>query len=51
VEPDNLDAWEKAIRRLQKNPNLAANLGNQAKKDLIENYTWEARAKKVLQGL
>jgi glycosyltransferase involved in cell wall biosynthesis len=51
VGPDDIDGWETAVRRLQADPALAQKLGQQAQKDLLEEYTWDARAKKVLQGL
>ena len=51
VGPDDIDGWETAVRRLQLEPVLAARLGQQAQQDLLDEYTWAARAKKVLLGL
>lgn len=51
VPPDDADAWEAAVRRLQSNPALAARLGECAREDLVQNYTWQARAEKVLRDL
>lgn len=51
VPPDDIDAWETAVRRLQSDPGLGARIGRQACEDFQKNYTWDARAKKVLQGL
>jgi glycosyltransferase involved in cell wall biosynthesis len=51
VPADDVEAWEAAVLRIQSDPELAKRLGMNAKKDLIDNYTWTARAKKALQGI
>ncbi len=43
--------WAEAILRLKGNPSMAAALGNNAKKVLLENYTWARRAGKILDGI
>lgn len=44
---DDPPAWVAALRRLQAHPDLARRLGAQARADAAQ-YTWEARAKRVL---
>jgi glycosyltransferase involved in cell wall biosynthesis len=51
VSPERLEEWIAAIKRVQSDPGLAKKLGQQARQDLIENYTWAARAGKALEGL
>ncbi len=51
VSPDDLDAWQTAVERIQSDPKLAKDLGMNAKQDLIENYTWAARARKAIEGI
>jgi len=47
-DPDNLDEWVDAIRLLTKDKNLSRKIGDNAKKEFEEKYTWLARAKRVL---
>lgn len=51
VPSGSINDWIAAIKRVQSDPVLAKKLGEQARQDLIENYTWAARARKALQGL
>ena len=51
VPPDDVDAWEAAIKRLAADKHLGHQLGQTAQQDLLDHYTWKARAKKVLDGL
>jgi len=51
VSPDDLDAWAKAISLLAANAGLRRRLGEAARADLIEYYTWETRARSVLADL
>jgi glycosyltransferase involved in cell wall biosynthesis len=51
VPPDDVDAWEAAVRRLQSHPALAARLGERAREDLMQDYTWRSRVEKVLRDL
>ncbi|NUM49076.1 MAG: glycosyltransferase [Anaerolineales bacterium] len=50
LPPDNVDAWVNAIRDLHAHPEKCAALGARARQD-AEKYTWEARARKMLEGL
>ena len=43
--------WQEAINLLQSKPDLRQRLGEQAQKDAREKYTWEARAKRIVDGL
>ncbi|MBI2378126.1 MAG: glycosyltransferase family 4 protein [Deltaproteobacteria bacterium] len=43
--------WVRAIERLLADPSLAARLSAEARRQLVELYTYEARARHVLQGL
>ncbi|PZP54508.1 MAG: hypothetical protein DI586_09725 [Micavibrio aeruginosavorus] len=46
--PEDFLAWKESVQLLRNDTNLSFRLGNTAKKDLIEKYTWTARAKKIL---
>ncbi len=50
LPPDDVDAWVNAIRDLHAHPEKRAALGARARQD-AEKYTWEARARKILEGL
>jgi len=47
--PDNVNAWESALRALLADKSRRLALGTQARKD-VARYTWIARAKRVLDG-
>ncbi|MCW5800896.1 MAG: glycosyltransferase family 4 protein [Deltaproteobacteria bacterium] len=47
----DLDAWERAVRRLVGNPTLAASLARCAYDDLVRHYTWDARVRTIFTGL
>lgn len=51
VAPDDVDGWVTAVTRLINDPELRQHLGQTARQDLLAQYTWEARARKVLDGL
>lgn len=51
VPPDDVEAWAKAVRRILVEPGLGKRLGEKARRQLIEHYTWDARAQKVLDGI
>lgn len=51
VPPDDVEAWAVAVRRVLDEPGLAKRLGERARRELIEHYTWDARAQKVLDGI
>ncbi len=46
--PEDFAAWKNTISILRTDPDLASRLGNAARNDLIEKYTWTARAKEIL---
>ncbi len=50
-DPVNIDKWAETLRKLNTDNALKKTLGENAKKDFIENYTWKIRAKNVLAGL
>lgn len=50
-EPANLDDWIEAIRRLDNEPQLRERLGKRAKNKFLAEYTWEVRARKILDHL
>jgi len=51
VAPDDIEQWRGALLRLMKDSELRQRLGKQARDDLKKNYTWEARARRVLMGI
>lgn len=51
VPADDLDAWLAAIQRLLADDELRFTLARAAQADLIRQYTWDARAATVLDGL
>ena len=51
VPADDVDAWEEALCRLLDDPEFAATLANRAHEDFLAEYTWEARARRVLAEL
>ena len=51
VPPDNLEAWETAVRTLITDASLRTGLAQAAVKDFHREYTREARARRVLEGL
>ena len=50
LPPDDPQAWTAALRSLCGDPARRAALGEAARRDAVQ-YTWEARAEKVLDGL
>ncbi len=48
VELDNSNALRNAINELRTNPELAKSIAEQAQKD-VEQYSWQARAERILQ--
>ncbi|MBW3466351.1 glycosyltransferase family 4 protein [Arthrospiribacter ruber] len=47
VEDSDINGWVYALKKLA-DAKLRAKLGTQAKEDFINNYTWDARAKKLI---
>jgi glycosyltransferase involved in cell wall biosynthesis len=48
VAPDDRDAWLGALDRLVSDPELAGRLGAQGHSDYLERFTWDTRAKQLL---
>ena len=46
LPPDNIQAWVAAIKKLDDNPDLRKDLGNNARA-AAQKYSWEARAEKI----
>jgi glycosyltransferase involved in cell wall biosynthesis len=49
--PHNIESWIESLNQLQKDPELRALLGNNAKTVFQSQHTWQARAKKVLENI
>lgn len=47
-QPNNIEAWENALYALIKDPNLRKELGENARSDFKQRYTWQKRAEAVL---
>jgi glycosyltransferase involved in cell wall biosynthesis len=50
LPPEDVDAWVAALVDLDANPARRQALGRQARLD-ARRYTWEARARRILEGL
>jgi glycosyltransferase involved in cell wall biosynthesis len=50
VEPNEADAWIKAVLRLIEDTKLASRISLQALDDYKTHYTWEIRAKKIIKA-
>ena len=48
VDPDDVDAWVAAVRRLRDDPALRERLGTTARRDHAERFTWERRTRRML---
>ncbi len=51
VPPDNVAAWSAAICALQGDSELRRKLGDNAREQVMANYTWTVRAKRILAHL
>lgn len=51
VPPADVDAWVRALRTLAGDPALRQRLAEQAFEDIVTKFTWDRRAKLVLEGL
>lgn len=49
--PEDIQAWQKALETLCDDFDLAQKLGRQAKQDFLEHYTWDARARSIIEIL
>ena len=50
LNPDDVDQWVENIEELNSDPDTYTRLAIQAKHD-VQQYTWEARAKRILSGV
>lgn len=50
LPPDEPKAWRSALEYLRDNPQERKRIGENAKRTLVDKFSWEARAKKVLAG-
>jgi glycosyltransferase involved in cell wall biosynthesis len=49
VPAASTDAWIAALRRLSNDRKLIAALGSEARRDALTHYTWDARARRLLE--
>lgn len=50
LPPSDINAWVDAIKNLKDNAELRHRLGMQARQDVLQ-YTWQSRARRILEGL
>lgn len=50
-EPDDINSWRIQLERLIKDEYLRRKLGEQAYDNFINNYTWDARVKKIIEHI
>lgn len=50
-DPDDLDAWATALRRIEASAGLGPRLGGNARDLLVSRYTWRERAREILDRL
>ena len=50
VEPDNVGEWIGALRRLKEDAGYRRRLGNAAARAVKEKYSWEVRAREILEA-
>jgi glycosyltransferase involved in cell wall biosynthesis len=50
LPPNDVDAWDKALQRLIREPSLRLSLGLKARQDAAQ-YSWTERARRALHGL
>lgn len=51
VPPDDMTAWVAALERLRSDPQLCERLATTAQAELAKQYTWQKRAKSILEDL
>jgi len=50
LPPDDIDAWVKTIQELQSDADRRDELARQARRD-AQQYSWQSRAERILEGL
>lgn len=50
-DPEDIDSWENALLYLYENETERIRIGDNAKSDLISNYTWYSRVQKILDKI
>jgi glycosyltransferase involved in cell wall biosynthesis len=51
ADPQRVDEWITCLQRLETDQGLRERLGTAAQRSLLDGYTWDARARRVLAGL
>ncbi|WP_333793844.1 glycosyltransferase family 4 protein [Hyphomicrobium sp.] len=51
ARPDDIDAWLVNLKRLDDDPQLRTTLGENAKRDFLNNHTWRKRSALTIAGL
>jgi len=51
VPPDDLDAWSAAVRGLAADPAERQRLGARAHADFVAHFSWQARARRIMEAL
>lgn len=49
ADPDNINSWVHAIKKLQKDQSLRVALGNEAQKNFLQHFTWQHRARQLIE--
>jgi glycosyltransferase involved in cell wall biosynthesis len=50
LPPEDIDAWVTALRDLQDNPAHRKSMANKARQE-VDQYSWDRRAQKILEGI
>tara|TARA_R110002096_G_scaffold54517_1_gene140517 strand:+ start:3526 stop:4554 length:1029 start_codon:yes stop_codon:yes gene_type:complete len=50
-DPEDLEAWVRALEKLQSDSQLSQRIGANALADFKENYTWDIRAERILESI
>jgi glycosyltransferase involved in cell wall biosynthesis len=50
-DPDDMQSWEMALKRLRDGHDLRCELGEMARQTLLTTYSWQVRAANVVNGL
>lgn len=50
IEPEDIDAWDQAFKRVQQDESLQTRMGDAAREHVTQ-FTWQARSERILKGL